>query len=867
MDLTRRIQGTARFGCFTDNANRNADIVCLLCVSYNFTDDPQMVRKGNNKDLENIKSSFHDDRHCHYQHLQSPKKEKLLHLLSEKDRLMRFFQTNDVPSVFVLIVLSHGDENGVIYTDYQLENGLYDTFTTYQIVDSMKKLQSWEKCLNLLIFAPCRGTLKDVIVSAGSPQPAPFPNKNSCKITNFPGADNFIIVYSTVEATRANRDRYGGTWLVSKICETLDDLTESTTIENFFSMVHFNINEISTSHGQTLEIVQTAHPKFKIYKNISNQGTGDVDAVAKDTFYMDTADSMKRTYYLWKSQSGEQLRRKRGVICGDCKHAGDIEKALRENLDFETDTLSATDFSLEKLRRLVQGGQCTMGCFLVCCFASAIEENKADKELCVQIGANRIKISDFVYLFVGPHNMEWIGRPKIFFFVRTPTATDAYNSMSTEFTIKATNQAGIFICVLNHENAAEKMENFLKNPLLRDGSTLQELAGDLLQECQDNESTPKSLIVSTLSYQLDFPVWSPNFVPPKFMVTRFSNEKAIEDENAPDALKEHYSYDELRWDYQKQYIDNDSNEYCVWVISSKSGSGKTTTLKELQCFTNRYQRIKKTAFVPLLRNFQNLQKSKPFDAMEFLQRTQALATNDDGSLIHERKVVIFLDGIDEVCPELKKEIMGIVRIFAQMKLPLLITSRPHEEKEILEALKGVTVKIIEIEPFEQERQIQLLRQITSKSEMECSQILYKLRQLGATDILKNPFHLTLILNFGTQNNIHEGSLFSVFEVVLEETIRETLMKKEPYDRNHYKFGVEVVSRMELLQKVAKMHQCDTICVTKLSDNDIIKINNTGVATVQNDKKTVIFYHQSYAEFLLAEKKLQTVPSICGQLFI
>jgi hypothetical protein len=54
------------------------------------------------------------------------------------------------PTVFMLFVFSHGDENGVIYTDQKSIKD--DFFTIYDVWDALSNNLFLEECLKINIF-------------------------------------------------------------------------------------------------------------------------------------------------------------------------------------------------------------------------------------------------------------------------------------------------------------------------------------------------------------------------------------------------------------------------------------------------------------------------------------------------------------------------------------------------------------------------------------------------------------------------------------------------------------------------------------------------------------------------------------------
>ncbi|XP_065334642.1 uncharacterized protein LOC135935939 [Cloeon dipterum] len=148
----------ANLGYFVskDQTRINADNVCVLVVHYNFenTKDESWIREGDAQDVENLEKTFRVTRNCKFRSILSPEKGKLLKLLSDQKELLQLFGSSDVPSVFVLYILSHGDIDGKIFTDHSQNDDPKDfiCFTTTEIFESLKMLTGFEDCLKLINF-------------------------------------------------------------------------------------------------------------------------------------------------------------------------------------------------------------------------------------------------------------------------------------------------------------------------------------------------------------------------------------------------------------------------------------------------------------------------------------------------------------------------------------------------------------------------------------------------------------------------------------------------------------------------------------------------------------------------------------------
>ncbi|XP_065346639.1 uncharacterized protein LOC135943898 [Cloeon dipterum] len=258
-----RPTGPANLGFFqSESGKQNADNVFVLAIHYDFKDQCKKFRNCDARDVKNLEATFGKNRNCNFRSLYRPTREILLHLLGNQEKLLRYFSSRDIPSVFVLFFLSHGNENGVIYTDYWSEQlNDFISFTTEDVFDSLKKLPGFEKSLKLVNFGPCRGNLDDAKFDRKKDY-KDYENKNSCRIKSAPEMPNTVIVYSTVETTMANTSERGS-WFVTILCDVLSQIREDKPLLLFLTSVQHKMHKASLAMmdlatnlplGQTLEV-------------------------------------------------------------------------------------------------------------------------------------------------------------------------------------------------------------------------------------------------------------------------------------------------------------------------------------------------------------------------------------------------------------------------------------------------------------------------------------------------------------------------------------------------------------------------------------------------------------------------------------
>ncbi|CAB3382123.1 Hypothetical predicted protein [Cloeon dipterum] len=743
-----RPNGVANLGIFESVKDgivdsKNADNVCVLVIHYDFKNDPKLMRNGDACDVEHLKSAFEENRNCNFRNFQSPNKTTLLQLLGDQEKLLHYFNSkDDVPSVFVLFILSHGTENGIIWTDHvDGESNNYEFFTTEEVFDSLQKLQKFEKCLKVVNFGPCRGSLDDSKFVRKNSY-TKYENENSCRITMRPGMHNYVVFYSTVETTLANTA----------------DANES--LLEFFTIVQNRMHHSSrcsmdfpkNNHiGQTPELKMFQQDKrFKISeakiqeKPISNKdGCGDVSKISNDTYCKD---------FTWKSDEGQEIRGRRAfILCVvRSKQVKEMARALR-NLDFEIKDWILNGPNIELYFETVSELKPDVGCIMTCIFAPVCENE--EKEVCVRVQEGKnTPIKDILYSLVGPKNDKLIGKPKILFVVNVEAPkTDSISSDMKDLQVSATNHSGWLVLILKYEDALEK---------------LIELLGNI------GEKSLQELLESLLTF---------------------------------------------------------------------AGAGKSTVLKEMAHQLTKHDEGFKILLIPLPKYYQYFfeMPAMKVNEIEFLAKTTCNSLVDIKNWIEKRKLIVFLDGFDEVSQDVSDKIMQILIAINKARVPVFIGSRPHKVHHIQESIKNSTM--VEIEPLDEAKQIEFLRSVAQKDSGDIKKLMNIFKD---QDILGNPLYLNLLADY--KGN---GNLYDIFDTIVRRKV-EISLKRENEGKD---VGNQMIDKeLKVIQLVASRFvtgvKIDQDSVTK---EDLKKINAFGVVTYYND--TVNFTHQVFAEFLTAQK--------------
>ncbi|XP_065334666.1 uncharacterized protein LOC135935955 [Cloeon dipterum] len=826
-----RPKDPANLGYFVsmkDQTRKNADNVCVLVIHYNFQNakNKNLFRNGDSQDVENLERTFRVNRNCNFRSILSPEKGHLLQLLADQENLLQLFSCSEVPSVFVLYILSHGYRDGKIFTDhYQNEDpNDFISFTTTEIFDSLKMLTDFEECLKFINFGPCRGELTDAVFVANLKN-IPFKNEHSCRITYRPLMRNMVVFFSTVETTKAKRDQ-SGTTFTRLTCQVLNSIEEDESLINVLATIqnesHKYVDIMENKYtGQTPEVKMFSQDRGFVISKITFPPKY---SSCSTTDAMGVKNKRKREFFSWKSSSGENLRHRLAFLFSTEPNEWlkEIKRALSQNLNFETSERMLSGKPWTSVNEASRLGS-NIGCIFLILFGQ-VSEQKDTNEVCVQVDSRETAVSEILREFIGPKNDQWIGKPKILFLVNQEASSfDDIGSLSqSKLEISATNHSGWLVLVLHGKATLEKLIEIFNGPELKKEKSLQELLASLLiSESKEN----RDLLDSTLQYLLNFPDWPRSFVKLHFSV-----------KNSQEYQEKHVCFDGL--------VEESARKNQIWLLSSVAGTGKTTILREMAFQLGKLNPELKILRVSLPRfSFSSLKRN--VTEIEFLAKATHNPPEEIAKSIENKQCVVFLDGFDEIHPQNQEKMLKVIEALEKKQISVWIGTRPHA----LDTIRKRTSKavLVKIAPLDIEQQIELLQQETGKSQDECESFI---ENFASKDILENPLHLSLVAQCGA-----EGNLYQIYDQVLRHKVELSLIRNG-YDRNNkVKFQEELDIALERLQEIASCH-IRGVEPTGYTREDLEEINCYGIATFENNK--IIFIHQTFAEFLAAQHFLREI---------
>ncbi|XP_059472370.1 uncharacterized protein LOC132194836 [Neocloeon triangulifer] len=828
-------KGRARLGIIqTTNGEKNADNVFVLVAHYDFKGGAgTWPRRGNDEDVENLRKTFGENRNCRFRDLQSPTKEVLFALLAAEQKLKRFFSSEDAePSVFIFIILSHGGSEGKIYTDTKIGPGPndYDSFNTKQFFANLEK--TFQKSLRLIFLGPCRCEL-----TIGDANPTGNQNeaKNySSKVSFEPKMYNTIIFCSTVETTSASRDFNKGTWLVQCLCDQLNLMIENESIAHFSTGMQNRIHEWAIKAqpsfltGKPTE--QTMETKiFPLDRNFTFSAVENCGEAAD----FRSGRSQSTLDFDWMNpQTKSRFRGKLAAIFHDGIQENAAIKKLEfnliENLGFETKKIKLHPDIVQHYFQDLQGKSWSdYGCFAAFFFAHVTEE---ENQVCVNLSGNNepVPIGELIHSLLGPESQEWRGKPKLFFLIDVGTATeDASGKAPSQPKIEvlqATRHSGWMLFILRNKHLLLKLLKIFESKEIKGERSLQECLGDLLIQSKEQREQiiPRAMFVSTLPHFLHFPQ---NFVKPNFKVKIQESEE-----------KKHVNFAKL--------IEKAMKEEQIWLLSSLPGTGKSTVMIEIALELRRRLCGVKVFNISLLQDVRSLLSNKKFSPS--LVTVISLATRVDEKeieiLIKEKRIILMFDGFDEICPFRRDAVLNLLLKAVEREIPVWISTRPHEEDAITKKLGGQKICTATILPLKKKQQIELLKMTSKRDVGDFQSLFMKFKHNRSDDILSNPLHLTMIAQL---EELFSGNdcqnLFDIYEKIVTKKVHDMLVLDYVKGSNVYQENWEN-------------------CESELQNISLSYLNNMSVKDLQYTRngivtlidKKVVFVHQTFAEFLVAQ---------------
>ncbi|XP_065341369.1 uncharacterized protein LOC135940427 [Cloeon dipterum] len=784
--------------------------VFVLVVHYAFKNLKNDKREGNEEDVDRLRQTFEEKRNCSFREWASPRKQDLFDLISSEKKLLRLFDASSPPQLFIMYILSHGSEGGIIFTEHP-----NSTFKREEIYARLLQLKNFGGCFKFINFGPCRSAeVEDGSLNYSNNSLEDV--KKATQVSFVPNYDqNLAIFSSTVETQYANREDKGkrkGSWFVQSTCDVFDELERETCFADILTIVHHQIHENSNttfSHN-----FQT--PEFHLYPHRQLVIQPCPSSTKKDAHpgYRVTPQRHLKYFFSWERKSASlPMRRAMIFFTHESKQVQNLYSALTYYLQFETSLRNIAkenpDFlSKVKLKKDIPG------CLMIVFFARIAVDDEGKINVIMAKGKT-LTIGEIVCKFVKEETMT--GKPKIFLFLNQPTHSNTKIDCMHTKASNAYHLSSWLTLVSCDEGTSDKLIETMKSYELRSGRSLQEMFSRVLMAANG-----KALMASTMQFSLDFPELPRHFVVPTFQ---------LDNENK--------NYDEL--------LINILGSRGTWLLTAAVGMGKSTFMLQLAHCLRESLYDKRQVILVQLSRFHHFFASKGQSCgLVSLLATVTSAANDAVKLLLQKrnKPMILLDGFEEVCPKHRDRISNILKEIAECGCPVVVTTAPEEKRTVEKALERRKITQIGINKLTGKQQIDVMRIYQpSKTQMDYQNMLRKFSKIPG--VTENPFYLSMICQCEKAQSVYQ---------IFNKTIAMSLGNR--VHQHQEKEQKEELIR--LLQNVAaKWMNEGSISMPE----DIKTINSSAI--VSSSGENVTFAHKSYAEFLIGRHFIQELKEKVG----
>ncbi|XP_070502345.1 uncharacterized protein [Chironomus tepperi] len=235
-------------------------------------------------------------------------------------------------------------------------------------------------------------------------------------------------------------------------------------------------------------------------------------------------------------------------------------------------------------------------------------------------------------------------------------------------------------------------------------------------------------------------------------------------------------------------------------------------------------------------------------------------------LFDDGKVILLLDGIDEISPQFNKLMLHILRILKiNTKNQLWISTRPQHAEQLMDALG---VDAFTLNPYGYNERRQLIRNICIKLKKNTN--FYTLNNLysffGSYNDFNNPMLIILVTELYLNGKIDfKGSsydYFGIYKLLVDEQFDKIDSKVDCKDRNlslnfsllhqvlalKFIFNNEDIKDLKILKKWEKEKKNWTVEKIQRYGYIVVDLN----FLENNQKVSIDFIHYSIAEFFVAQ---------------
>ncbi|XP_070494017.1 uncharacterized protein [Chironomus tepperi] len=337
-------------------------------------------------------------------------------------------------------------------------------------------------------------------------------------------------------------------------------------------------------------------------------------------------------------------------------------------------------------------------------------------------------------------------------------------------------------------------------------------------------------------------------------------------------------------------IQEETKNDKIFILADHAGTGKTTTFID---FASKLSKTAKDAyilFINLRKNGKIFNKYTDESKCQTIQHVcqllleivkklnpKEIEKEIFKKLFDEGKVILFLDGVDEVCPKYKKFILRIFELISQTNNQQWISTRPHYAETLQKLLNIIPYKFAPYTYTEKEDFIKNILQVNNVNDEQnklATKIIEKIENLKGyyyykPEEIDNPLMIQIITELYIHNQVEtdNNNRIDIYTAMIEKQKEEVGDKVPISERDKdLTFSIwdvhRVLAIILIFDELELGFKLDDLPIMKRwkkekknFTSDMIQRYGFVIVDLNSDKldrSTIDFMHRTYAEYFIAK---------------
>jgi len=327
---------------------------------------------------------------------------------------------------------------------------------------------------------------------------------------------------------------------------------------------------------------------------------------------------------------------------------------------------------------------------------------------------------------------------------------------------------------------------------------------------------------STLPCLLNFPPCGNIYIDPTFLI------------NGKD-----HDFASIMNEMRKELTKEGSNTN--FLLIADAGAGKTLALRDIfkHCPTYLPQHLSLMVDPTTIRE----EAPEEFLADQCKLSKRDLTEEEIKACIDDKKVVIGIEGLDEVPQDVKVRSLAFIISASSKGFRFVFALRSQEAREVEDNLATKEVLRIFIKHLQVEEQVRFLQAVLQMPEGDSKRLQADFSR-ARPELVGNPMKLRMIAEIKDEDFTEERDLFDKYVTLCVE--RGLILQGE--DREHPRFKKKVTKTKRMLKDAAR--KVANLEPQSLSEEDLSLLKATKLIDESSTVEKIKFDHYSYVQFLL-----------------